>query len=127
MMAPEKWNNLHPDPRLNRGVRACLDFFVKRNDPAELRNKEYTFLQFAQLCGRDNPDEDTVNFARYLISSGLLTVSYLFEDDDGSLFDEFSAEEVWSAEREGSLIHPRTGKKLPDYQKRLFPILRLNE
>ena len=126
-MASQKWEIPRPDQRAGLGVLDCFEEFLRRNEPDHLRNREYSLNQFAQLCGRAEPDDDTLNCARYLVSQGVFEVFYLFLDSHGEFSETYSAREVEDAEQVGSLVDPHTGNELSDFRTRLFSFFALNE
>ncbi len=124
-MPPEQWQIPPPDVGAAQGVRECFIAFLTLNDPDKMRDREYSFHQFAQICGRTNPDEDYINLSRYLVSLGVLKVFYLFQDNNGDLSEKYSAREILEAEQFGSLVHPQTGEEVKNFEARVFPFLKL--
>ena len=121
--ATDKWRIPPPALSAGGGVRGCFNAFVARNDPDRMIGHEYSFHQFAQLCGRPQPDNDTLHVARYLVSLGILDVFYLLADTRGNFSEKYSAREVLEAEKLGSLVHPQTGEELTEFKSNLYPFL----
>lgn len=82
----------------------------------------FTFAHLSRAVGKARPDEDLLTAITILVSSKIeaLDAHAMFVDDN-HVEHEISADELKEAKETGSLVHPVTGRLLPDFEKNIIP------
>ena len=108
-----------PDDPVVDVCERIIGFLVKLPEE-ELRQLSPT--AFSRGVGRDEVDELLLKAITILTATSvkILEPHFLFIDDEDQEY-EVSRESLRYAQREGTLVHPKTGSEIEDYESHILP------
>lgn len=105
-----------------RAVELCfqiVDFVAKL--PAG-HSRMLTFKTITNITGKKSVDDDLLAAINILASTRIAALDShaMFVDDDNEEY-EIEPDDLALAHATGELIHPETGKGVPNYEEKVFP------